>query len=191
MPKPAGAALLLTALLPFWTACSFEYGAGETAADGEQPDIVMTDLEYVRVRNGEAVLRFQADSAERFEKAETMRVTELQFEQFGADGGEPDATGSAGSAEIDLATGDVRLRDGVRIAVPAEDMTLQTEALRWQDEPRYLAGGAGEPVLIERSDGTTIRGTGFSADARARTWQFSAGVSGVYVDVPAEPEPQP
>jgi len=185
------AASLAVALLPFWLACSFDYGPGVAGSDGDPPDLVMTGLEYVRVRDGKRVLGFQADSAERFEQAETMRVKELKFEQYGPEGGEPDATGSAGSAVIDLATGDVRMEGGVRIAVPSEDMTMATDRLYWQDGSRYLSGGPGEPVLIERSDGTTVTGRDFSADVRARTWRFSGGASGVYVHVPEEQEPAP
>ncbi len=196
MPRSAGAvrvraAVRLAALLPLCAACSFDYGPGAAEPDAAQPDIVMTELEYVRVRDGKRVLSFQADSAERFEKAETMRVEALRFEQYGPGSGEPDATGSAGRADMDLASGDVRLEGGVRLAVPSEDMTMATERLYWQDEARRLEGGAGEPVRIDRSDGTTITGRDFSVDVRARTWRFSGGAAGVYVHVPDEAEPDP
>ena len=39
---------------------------------------------------------------------------------------------------------------------------------------------------IQRSDGTVFSGMGFSADSRRRTWTFTGGVEGSYVDT--EPE---
>ncbi|MDR2632258.1 MAG: LPS export ABC transporter periplasmic protein LptC [Treponema sp.] len=161
-------------------ACSFDYGP--SASDqGDQPDILMKDVEYVRVRNGKPQVRFTAESAERYEKRQTMELTNFSFEQFEHQGVDINAIGQAGTASVELDSGNIRLKDGVRLEVESEDITLETEHLHWQDKERLLSGGEGEQVDMQRADGTNFSGWGFSADIRNRTWGFSSGISGTYV----------
>jgi LPS export ABC transporter protein LptC len=162
-------------------ACSFDYGAG-SAEDTSQPDIIMRDVEYVRVRGGDPVVRFRAESAERYEDRQIMELRELSFDQFEQHGDEINATGSAGDAHVELDSGNLRMNGGVRIAVDSEDITIETDRLEWQDKERQLRAAPDTAVDIVRSDGTRFTGIGFSADTRARTWEFSGGVSGAYVD---------
>jgi hypothetical protein len=74
------------------------------------------------------------------------------------------------------------MKNGVRIEVDSEDIAIETKILDWQDKERQLFAGTGEPVEILRSDGTSFTGWGFSADARRRTWSFTDGVQGIYID---------
>ena len=150
----------------------------------------MSDLEYVRVRDGAPSVRVQAASAERFEDARIMKIKDLRFEQYAPNDPEANAIGSAGSARIDLATGNAVLRDGVRVVVPSEDISITTRSLDWDDELRYLAGDPALPVRIERGDGTSMTGSGFFADTRSRAWEFTRGVQGVFVEEEKDaPEP--
>lgn len=190
--RAAGLRAAAAALLWTVAACSFDYGEPGAKGEGE-PDLVMEDLEYVRVLDGRPVLRFQADRAERYEASRTMQVADLRFEQFAAGTMETDAVGQAASARIDLASGDAFLSGGVRVNVPGEDLAIETAELYWTDGERTLRGREDGPVLLKRSDGTAVSGIGFSADVRRRTWQFSGRVSGTYVeeedqsgDAPAE-----
>lgn len=179
--RAAGLRAAAVALLWTLAACSFDYG--ESAAKGEEePDLVMEDLEYVRVVNGKPVLRFQAARAERYEASRTMHVSELRFEQFASSTMETDAVGQAAAARINLASGDAFLAGGVRINVPGEDLAIETAELYWADGERTLRGRDDGAVLLKRSDGTIVSGIGFSADVRRRTWQFSGQVSGTYVE---------
>ena len=54
--------ILLISLLVL--GCSFDYGEGN-AEDSGLPDLVMNDVEYVRIRDGDPQLRFQAEQAAR------------------------------------------------------------------------------------------------------------------------------
>jgi LPS export ABC transporter protein LptC len=171
-------------------ACSFDYGDLSAGNRENEPDLIMRGLEYVRVRDGNPSIRVQADSAERFEDARIMKIRDLRFEQYAPNDPEANALGSAGSARIDLATGNAVLRDGVRVVVPSEDLSITTRSLDWDDETRYLAGDPAVPVRIERGDGTSMTGSGFFADTRSRTWEFTGGVQGVFVEEEkATPEP--
>ena len=176
--------VLIPLALSSFGACSFDYGAAVSDGEAKKPDVVMTDVEYVRVRGGEPQVRFQADTAERYESTNTMRFRGLRFEQYGPKGGKADAVGAAKSAVIDMASGDADLDGGVRVYVPSEDLSIETRVLQWKNESRTVTGGAEDRVAVRKADGTSIDGTGFSADVRSRTWNFAGGGSGTYVDSP-------
>ena len=166
--------------------CTFDYGSGEEERD--RPDIVMENIEYVRVRGGDPIVRFRAEHAERWEDQQIMDIMNFSFEQFDNEWENSNAEGEAGSARIELNSGDVSMRGGVRISIESEDLIIQTENLGWNDNDRILSGGPEDAVEIERSDGTTFRGLGFSANARSRTWEFTGEVRGTFVETEDEDE---
>jgi LPS export ABC transporter protein LptC len=180
LPSGAGKALLILLTLCLSWGCSFDYGAA-SGEDENQPDIVMSDVEYVRVRDGDPVVRFAAESAERYETRQTMELKNFSFEQFDSHGDEINAVGSAGAASVDLESGDIKMQGGVRIAVDSEDVTIETPSLDWQDKERRLSGSETGRVDIQRSNGTNFSGRGFSADIRDRTWSFASGAEGSYI----------
>jgi LPS export ABC transporter protein LptC len=177
----AGCFFLFFVLLMMFLSCSFNYDTSPEE-DQSQPDIIMKDVEYVRIRGGDPVVRFQAESAERYEDKQTMNLGNFSFDQFGDDKNEINASGSAQEANIELESGNIRMNGEVRIAVDSEDITIETAGLEWRDKERLLSASPEAPVEISRSDGTRFRGLGFSADTRSRTWEFSGGVSGSYID---------
>ena len=160
--------------------CSFDYGQGAGSESGE-PDIVMENVEYVRVRSAEPQVRFFAEHAEKYENKKLMELRNFSFEQFGRSGDKINAAGRAGSASIQIDTGNISLSDNVRVEVESEDIVIETFQLRWDDETHMLTAGEDEEVQIYKGDGTYFIGVGFQADARKRTWDFLRGVSGSYV----------
>ena len=174
-------------LLLFTVSCTFDYGQNE-GPDANQPDIVMENVEYVRMRSADPLARFKAERAERFEELGVMRLRNFSFEQFGNHGEDVNAYGRAGSAEAEIDSGNISMGDGVRIEVESEDIIIETQRLEWKDKERLLLGGETDAVNISQSSGTGFSGTGFSADARRRTWEFSDGVSGTYIHEDEEDE---
>jgi LPS export ABC transporter protein LptC len=159
--------------------CSFDYGfATETV---EQPDILMYDAEYVRVRGGDPVVRVEASRVERYDETQMMELNSFSFEQFEDHGATVNAEGDAGFATVEMNSGNVRLGGRVKLAVESEDLTIETDRLEWQDKERFLSGEENGPVDIYSSDGTSFKGWGFQADIRSKSWVFSGGVEGVYV----------
>ena len=171
--------LVLTVIL--FASCSFDYGDGDGTAR-ERPDIVMENLTYVRVRSGDPVARFVADRAERFEHRQRMEISRFTFEQFGQNENEVNAQGRAGAASVETDSGNIRMRNWVRIDVETEDFIIETYRLDWRDRDRELLSGADEEVIITRSDDTIVRGYGFRADARTREWEFAGGARGRYYE---------
>jgi LPS export ABC transporter protein LptC len=162
-----------------FASCSFEYGSQES--DKSQPDIVMENVEYVRVRSADPQARFQAERLERYEVRRVIELRNFSFEQFGNHGEEINAYGRAGSASIEMDSMDIRLDDEVSIDGDSEDLAIETMWLEWKDEARTLTGGPGNEVNIYQEKGTAFTGIGFQADARRRTWEFTGNVSGTYV----------
>ncbi|WP_010258024.1 LPS export ABC transporter periplasmic protein LptC [Treponema primitia] len=175
-------------ILLLLASCTFDYG-DEVSENEDLPDIVMGNVEYVRVRDGDPVVRFRAQLAERYENRQTMELQNFSFEQFYSHGDEVNATGRAGSALVELESGNIQLENSIIISVNSEDITIETENLSWEDEKRILAGRNEDTVVdIQRSDGTVFSGRGFTADVRRRTWVFNGGVEGIYIDTEDDEE---
>jgi LPS export ABC transporter protein LptC len=169
--------ILLTSLLT--PGCSFDYGEG-SAEDSGLPDLVMNDVEYVRVKDGDPQVKFRAERAERYENRQLMELRNFSFEQFSSHGGEVDSSGQAAAARVELDSGNIGISGGVSLAVDSEDITIETERLDWQDKERQLSGAPEAPVRILRDDGTSFQGWGFKANTRSRAWEFAGSVGGSY-----------
>jgi LPS export ABC transporter protein LptC len=162
-------------------ACSFDYLVG-TGLENTRPDIVMENIEYVRVRGGDMLARFRAEYAERWEEQQLMRLRNLTFEQMEDHGETVNVEGAAKTAAVQIDTGDILLSGGVRVSIESEDVIINTNELDWNDKEKTIKGGEREEVDVQRSDGTSFIGIGFSADIRSRTWSFSGEVRGSYVE---------
>jgi len=167
--------------------CSFDY-SDQTGSDKDQPDIVMENVEYVRVRSADPQARLLAERVERYEERRIMELRNFSFEQFGNHGEEVNAYGRAGSASFEIDSGDIRMGNGVRIDVDSEELAIETMRLDWKDRERTLTGGEMDEVNIYQESGTSFTGIGFHADARRRTWEFTGNVSGTYVQDDDEEE---
>jgi len=177
--------LLIFSLL--LASCSFDY-SDQTGSDKNLPDIVMENVEYVRVRSADPQARLQAERVERYEERRIMELRNFSFEQFGNHGEEVNAYGIAGSASFEIDSGDIRMDNGVRIDVDSEELAIETRRLEWKDKDRLLTAGDQDEVNIYQENGTAFTGIGFHADARWRTWEFTGSVSGAYVHDDVEEE---
>ena len=171
---------LLPILILLLASCSFDYGEQATG-ENVLPDIVMENVDYIRMRSADPQARFQAERVERYEERRIMELLNFSFEQFSNRGEEVNASGRAGSALVEIDSGDIRLENGVRIDVDSEDLAIETTRLEWKDKARSLNGGPRETVSIYQENGTSFTGIGFYANARRRTWEFAGSVSGTYV----------
>jgi LPS export ABC transporter protein LptC len=171
--------LVLFSTVPLFSGCSFQYPSAAGDED-TKPDIIMEELDYTRVRGGERQAEFSAVRAERYDKRRVMELRGLSFSQYNQKTGERDAQGTANFAEVELHTGNIRLRDGINLRVDSEDVDIETETLEWNDDGKTLRGGEEENVMIRRNDGTDFRGKSLSVDVRTRRWEFASGGSGIY-----------
>ncbi len=160
--------------------CTFDYGESESS-ERELPDLVMLNVEYIRVRSADPIARVQAERAERYEKQGVMKLENFTFEQYGDRGNEVNTQGGAGNASVDINSGDITMSNGVRLEVESEDIVIETNQLEWKDETHMISTSAEDEVDIYRENGTHFTGTGLTANARTRTFEFSGGVGGYYI----------
>ena len=170
---------LLTILI-LLAGCTFDYGE-DGSSGNDLPDLVMGNVEYVRVRSSDPIARFSAERAERYENLNVMKLWNFTFEQYGKDGEEINAYGSAGRASVDIETSDVFMDNGIRVEIESEDIIIVTDQMEWKDEDRLLFTKADDKVNILQNNGTNFTGMGLRADARRRTWEFYGEVSGTYI----------
>jgi LPS export ABC transporter protein LptC len=163
------------------SACSFDYGSGQDG-ENDKPDIIMENIEYVRVRKGDMLARFRAEHAERWEERQVMALKNFTFEQMEDHGQRVNVGGNAGAASVQLESGDITLSDGVKISIESEDLIINIAGIEWKDKEKTLTGASNDKVDVQRSDGTSFTGIGFQADIRSRTWSFSGEVKGTYVE---------
>jgi len=164
----------------FLPACSFDYG-NLGGGDENQPDLVMDNVEYVRIRSLDPQARLQAERVERYEKRRIMELRNFSFEQFDSHSEEVNASGRAGRASYEIDSGDIRMDDGVLIEVDSEDIAIETVRIEWKDKDRTLSGGPNDEVHVYRENGTSFTGIGFESNARSRTWLFKDTVIGTYI----------
>jgi len=160
--------------------CTFDYGETE-ASERELPDLIMTNVEYIRVRSSDPIAKIYAERAERYEKKGLMKLENFTFEQYGEKGHEVNTMGRAGNASVDINSGDIQMTNGVKLEVESEDIIIETNQLDWKDETRTLSTGTEDEVNIYRENGTHFTGTGLTADTRRRTFEFLSDVSGSYI----------
>jgi len=173
--------------LLIFISCTFDYG--ETGdEERELPDLVMENVEYIRVRSSDPIAKFQAERAERYERQGLMKLENFSFEQYGERGEEINALGRAGSASIEIESGDIFMDNGIWLEVESEDIIIETKQLEWRDEPKIMTSGEDEDVHIYQENGTHFTGIGLRVETRSRLWEFSGAVGGIYVFVETEEE---
>jgi len=164
----------------FAVSCTFDYGEGDSLGE-DLPNMIMENVDYVRVRSSDPLARIQAERVERYDKQSLMKLQNLSFEQYGGRGKEVNVYGKAGNATVETDSGNIFMDSGVRIDVETEDIILETNQLEWKDEPREVYTGEDDEVHVYRENGTRFTGIGLQANTRMRTWEFSSSVGGTYI----------
>jgi LPS export ABC transporter protein LptC len=172
---------LLSLLLIFsFFSCTFDYGDKESENDG-LPDLIMENVEYVRVRSADPLARIQAERFERYEKQNLAKLENVIFEQYGEHGEAINIYGKAGAATINIESGDIFMEKTVNLEVRTEDITLETYQLEWKDESGSVFTGEKNETFIYKDNGTRFTGIGLQANARLRSWEFLGSINGVYI----------
>ncbi|GHU22467.1 hypothetical protein FACS1894172_06090 [Spirochaetia bacterium] len=156
----------------FFGACSFDYG-GTSGKDDDRPTLVLSDVEYIRMENGELILQFEADTVERFDAKSLMKCENFSFEHF-----ENQTAGQADTVSIELETGNLTMDGNIVVTSDSEETTITTGHLEWDDTKRTITGSPDDHTSIEKADGTSMSGWGFSAQLNSKSWEFSEGGQG-------------
>jgi LPS export ABC transporter protein LptC len=160
--------------------CTFDYGNNESDSD-DTPDLIMENVEYVRVKSADPLAKLQAERVERYEKQNMIKLQNTTFEQYGENGEEVNVSGKAGKATVEIDTGNIFMDSNVRIEVLTEDIILETPQFEWLNESKYLSTGNDNEVYVYRKNGTMFSGVGLQSDTRKREWEFQGSVRGTYI----------
>ncbi|MEI6874258.1 MAG: LPS export ABC transporter periplasmic protein LptC [Spirochaetota bacterium] len=175
-----GISILVPFLLFFVLSCSFDYGAVVAPRDEEQPDAIFTKFVHRIVDKGKLLLEIRAERASAYTKGHRTELEGVDFTQFNASG-DVAATGRANAATVYTDSENAQFRGEVRLLSKSEDATLEAEELSWVSDRKTLSGGLERIVSVSRGDGAWVRGAGFEADLRRRSFSFQEASEGRFV----------
>jgi len=172
---------LLAALL-LGGGCSLNYSESEMAESlsEELPNSIIRNYRFVDIRSGRSSFRIYAAEARMYHKAHKTELKDLFFQEINAEG-EVVTEGEAARATIFTQTDDVEMHGDISFSGAAQEATIISNYLFWNNEERRLEGNPDQTVTIIKADGSRIRGKGFSADAAGQRVEFSEAVEGIYV----------
>ncbi len=168
--------------------CTFDYGSPmEEEFSDDVPNFVMYDFRQTVQEREAPVMELSADKVEIFEKSKLTKAAELTYVEYERGTDAVVAEGRADEAVYHSDSGDAELQGNLRFSSPKEDFAIESPSLAWKDEARRLEGRRDQLTAISRSDGTEIKGSGFSADAATKTVSFVEHAEGtVVVDLDGE-----
>ncbi len=160
-------------------ACSLDYQELAEDLDENTPAVEMMGVRLVSVENGREHSRVEAERIADFDKLYKRTIEGGKFTEYD-EPGDISAEGEAVLITIDTRTDNAVLEGHIRFNSVRDKATVSAEYLEWNDSDRLLSGNPAGEVLLEKEDGTTIRGTGFSADFPSRIFRFAGRASGIW-----------
>lgn len=174
--------LLLLLVLLYLSACSLDYSqVSVTDEISEQiPDSLLRDFSYTVVENGTPAYRLEADQAEFFTEKKITYVKGLIFREY--DSLEQLVTeGRSDAAVFFTDSENAELEGNLRFYSSAEEASVETDYLFWNNDEKLLTGSDDGQVRILEDSGSRLDGIGFEADVRRRLVDFTGPVSGLYI----------
>ena len=184
-PWALPAAALVAALLA--AGCSVGGQEEQEGASGGNgiPDTIAVGLVHRVSQNGHLSIELRAARAETYNDAKKTILTDAHFVEYD-DKGATATEGTARTVTYHTDSDDAEVSGGVTVRSRAEKGTVSADSLSWQNKERLLTAPPDEIVSLHKDDGTTVSGSGFSGDFRARELQFNGPVNGTYVSASAQ-----
>ena len=164
-------------------ACSFEYSDAGPAPEElleHVPETELTDVIHTIVRDGRVVAEVRAERVWNFRRRARTIFQDVHYTEYDA-AGNAVTTGSAERAVYYTEREDAALSGSIRLRSERQGVSVQAQALRWEDARRRLVSSPGDVVEFIRDDGSQVRGAGLEVDVRRKTIRFSEAVSGTLV----------
>jgi LPS export ABC transporter protein LptC len=175
------AALLVILLVT--VSCSLDYGESQLADDisDEIPDTILTGVSHTVVRDNTVRFRITAERVESFAEQNRQYLYAVTFTEYDT-AGEVRTEGTADFADFQTDTEDVEITGNLRFYSVPDEAWLDARYLYWDSEERQLTSRPEESVSLEKSDGTSIIGRGFTAEMDRSVIIFTDGVRGTIVE---------
>jgi LPS export ABC transporter protein LptC len=176
------------ALLSSLTAagCSLKYSEDVRSAEGSVPEFVFSDADFSRYEDSKNTLSMHAKRLEQYKGGNKTYADNIQFKTRDKDGN-VDTEGACGLLSSDSSQKEYSLYDGIKIYNHSRNIQIDADQLRWNGKNEQLTSGRNDTITIKK-EGTTIRGSGFSASGVSNEFVFTGAVSGTVdtTDKPAQ-----
>ena len=163
--------------------CKLDYKDAELAEEmNEQvPNSVLEDFSQVVVRDGKVSYVFSADHAELYDSTKLTYFDNIGFTEYKADGS-TGTTGAAQRAIHDSKTDNIIFDGKIILNATVQDFVVKSDYLEWNNEAKILKSLDDTEVSIEQGDGSVVKGRGFVADAKGKSFTLLEKASGRYVE---------
>ncbi len=162
--------------------CSLDYGsamADDLAED--MPDTVVIGFVHTVVDNSSPRFRLEAERAESYQTKRLMKLKSVTFTEFKPGSTVVASEGRADSAVLHTDTESAEFSGAVFIRSMHDGITVESGYLEWDGQARMLKSRAETVTSIRDDDGTSLAGSGFSADASTRSFSFQNRADGTFV----------
>ena len=182
---------LLLALSVFsFAACSLSYKVEEPQVD-HIPELVFMEVEYLSYEDGRVRMQMGSTQLEQYRDDKALYGMEVSFSTYNQEG-ELSAQGHSQLISVNSTDQQYSLLGEVFIESIQENMVVRAQALKWDGFREQLTAGGNDTLELvrgsssgrdDRQDGEStsrieLVGTGLSASAVSRSFQFSGEVSG-------------
>jgi LPS export ABC transporter protein LptC len=175
--------VIVSTVVVLCAGCKLDYKDADLAEEmNEQvPNSVLEDFSQVVVRDGKVSYTFSADHAELFDSTKLTYFDNIGFTEYKADG----STGTEGAAERaihDSKTDNIIFDGKIILNATAQDFVVKSDYLEWNNEAKILKSLDDTEVSIEQGDGSVVKGRGFVADAKGKSFTFLEEASGRFIE---------
>jgi len=175
----AAVAMAAVALL---AGCSLDYGDGLAEDLSESvPDTVVYGFSHTVIERGVPSFRIEAERAESYQAKRLMVLSGVRFSEYGRDGVELLSEGGAERAVFHTDTESAELSGSVRFYYAPDGLSVESGYLEWDGEARRLSSRADTVTTLRDDDGSGLSGSGFTADAASRSFEFGNRADGRFV----------
>lgn len=160
--------------------CSLQYDQ-TTYAEGYIPELMFNNAEYTRYENYERKVQLKAEKLEQYKDTGAAYGQTVSFCAW--NNNELDTEGNCHYLSINTKDQIYTLFTDILIKNYGQDMEIQAQNLKWNNNTEQLTAGTGETVSI-RHEGLILEGSGFAASGITKSYSFDYDVEGVYDDSP-------
>lgn len=157
------------------TACSARMDE-EILEEIEVPDMVVGNFHYIKYEKSRKQIELKADTSIHYE--DRILLTNPVFTEYN-NKGKVISVGRADSAEYHPLDDTASFSGNIVLTSSQEDATIRSQYLEWSDPERYIKGSSAGMVQIDRGNGTSFQGSGFSVELKTMTVEFAGDVEGV------------
>ena len=158
--------------------CNINYSKPEVNNENNEiPDTVLNNMKYTVVKNGTVVIEITSEKTLNYNETQKTVLTNIIFKQFDENG----VVKNSGKADYSIyehSTENAKVSGGIELQSESQGTSLSTDSLYWNKYDRKIISNSDQKVRITRNDGSSVEGSGFSADFSTKTITFESKVSG-------------